>query len=652
MPVDLCDETIQDFIDIWENMELDLSLVSMSPDIPPASRSKGGDLYRGVPKVKFSTQELGMNVGWERGKKEEPALYLQLQTSFRRQDVRGDERWSTQGNDEGSSLYSLTSVSSDDSETMVLTPYIVSSPTSSGLGACQSLSFGGEGSLSSSASTTPDYELSPVNLSPVPEALHPPHLFRDFGNTSAPALVTQESLLYPAVTRAPPGPTTPFQLASVPEIAHQRSHSSAGTTGHPSPWDSYFENPRARPVTPARKAVSTPSSPVRLRAAWSLVTNSLTTGVGGSPTSPPPRSRGSTSTPCVPVLARRAAKILGVGSPPTSTLPHGLRSYSSNLSTASSSPTLLSRGHSSTASSSCSSRSSASTPRSPVAYDPTLDCATLTTALNQYTKTRKIPYLLNKTAAKIALQPSNLPDLDRAFSSLPSNQGICLSTKIRTQTTGPHRLLLLKLLSGPHRGEAEWLSTYCCPLGPRHTRTQIPPDDKLLAEIIFGKSPRELRLLKDTFAELNNGWNIRDALAELYPVGTTGAAFGRAASRLMKCDRDEEDEILGAKRGEEIVAHVEDLYAVGEGGGGVKYLDQRLLLEVVIRRSDGFLRDLCSRFRERHARELVDVVAARERVVVGKGGAWPNNLVRLLIFFAFTSAFLLTGAGVRYYSRT
>ncbi|KAG0643988.1 hypothetical protein HOY80DRAFT_1013800 [Tuber brumale] len=636
MLINLCDETIQDFIDIWENMELDLSLVSMSPDIPPPSRYKGRDLYRRVPKAKISTQELGMNVGWERGKKEEPALYLQLQTSFGREDVRGDERWSTEGNSEYSLSYSPTSASSDDSETMVLTPYIVSSPTPSGSGTGQTLYFGGEGSfrsLSSSASATPDYGLSPVGISPVPEGLRPPHLFREFGNTSAPAPVAQESLLYPVVTRAPPPrpprPTTPIRLASVPEIARQRSHSSAGTTGHPSPWDSYFENPRARPVTPARKAVSTPSSPDGLQAAWPPAANSRTIAVGGSPIPPLPRSRGSTRTLGVPVLARRAAKMLGVGFPPTSTPPLALRSYSSNLSTASSSPTLLSRGHSTTSSNS--SRSSASTPRSPLECDLTLDCATLATALNQYTNTRKIPHLLNKTVAKIALQPSNLPDLDRAFASLPSNQGISLSTKIRTQTTGPHRLLLLKLISGPHRGEAEWLNTYCCPRRPGHTRTQIPPDDKLVAEIIFGKSPRELRLLKDTFAELNNGWNIRDALAELYPDGTTGAAFGRAASRLMKCNRDEEDEALGARRGEEIVAHVEDLYAVGEGGGGVKYLDQRLLLEVVIRRSDGFLRDLCSRFRERHARELVDVVAAKERVAVGKGGAWPSNLEYAII---------------------
>ncbi|CUS14902.1 unnamed protein product [Tuber aestivum] len=636
MPVNVGDETIQDFIDIWENPELGLPLVSMPRCVPPRSLPKGGAVYREGPRFKVSAQELGMNVGWERGEEEEPALYLQLQTSFERQDMTGNERWATRRASDGSSACSCTSGSTEDSETMVLTPFILSHSNPSSPGADQTLSLGGERSLrslSASASTGPDYELSPVNLSPVPDGLYPHPLFPQSSNTPGPAPVVQESFLHPILSRASPPrlprPTTPLRLASVPEITHQRSHSSTGATSCPSPQGPYFENPRARPVTPARKAVSTPSSPERLRAIWPLPIDFRSTGVGESPTASLPRSWGSSSATDGPGLTRKASRILGIDFRPKLALPRGLRSYSSNLSTASSSVPPLSSGHSSTTStastsSTRSTRSSASTPSSALPYDPTEDCVTLTTALNQYAKSRKIPHLLNKTVARIALRPSNLENLNQAFASLPSNQSRSLDTEIRTQTTGPHRLLLLKLLSGPHRNEAEWLSTYCRS-SPGQAHTQVPPDDKLVAEIIFGKSPRELRLLKAAFAELNNGWNICDALAELYPEGTSSAAFGRAARRLMKCDRDE-GEPLGARRNEDIVAQVEDLYAVGRGGGGIKYLDQRLLLEVVIRRSDAFLRDLCRRFRERHARELVDVVAARERVIAGKGGVWPNNL--------------------------
>jgi len=633
MFADLSDETIQAFIDIWENLELDLSLVSMSGGVPLPSPANGGDVRREVPKAEISKQGLGKNVGWERGKQGEPVLYLKLQTSFARQDVRGDERRAMRRNSEDSSAYSPMSLSSDDSGTVVLTPYIVSSPNPSGWGADQTMSFGGERNLKSldipTTTTIPDYELSPVNLSPVPEELYAPSLFPQARSVPAPAPVAEESLLYPVLAKGPspypPGSPAPLQLSSESEIAHQRPHSSTSIS-YLSPWDSYFENPRARPVTPARKTVSTPSSPNRLRAIWPLPIGSRSMGASELPIPSPPRSWGSASPPDRPALTRKVGKMLGIDFRQMSTLPHGLRSYSSNLTAVSSSLPLLPNGHSSTTAStvsSRSSRSSASTPSSPLAYDPRVDCATLATALNHYTNTGKDPHLLNKTVAKITLQPYNLPNLNQAFKSLPSNQNISLNSKIRTQTRGPHRLLLLKLLSGPYCSEAGWLSTYC-----RHRpHAQIPPDDKLVAEIIFGKSPRELQLLKAAFAELNNGWNIRDALAELYPEGTASAAFGRAASLLMKCDRDEGEEVLGARRDEDIVAHVEDLYAAEEGSGGVKYLDQRLLLEVVIRRSDAFLRDLCSRFRERHARELVDVVAARERVVVGQGGGWPNNLV-------------------------
>jgi len=629
MFANLSDETIQAFIDIWENLELDLSLVSMSRGVPLQPPPKGGSVCREVPKVEVSKQGLGRSAGWERGKGEEPVLYLQIQTSFGRQDARGDARGAVQSNGQDSSAYSPTSPSSDDSETVVLTPYIVSSPNPSGWGADQTAFFGEEGNLRSldiSTATTPDYELSPVNLSPVPEELYPPPLSPQSRSVPAPAPVAQESLLCPVPTRAPPHPPgspAPLELASVPEVAHQRPHSSNGTS-YLSPWDSYFENPRARPVAPARKAASAPSSP--LRAIWPLSIGSRSMGANESPIPSPPRSWGSTSSPDRPVLTRKVSKMLGIDFRPTLALPNGLRSSSSNLATASTS------GHSSTTASTTSSRSSgssASTPSSPLTYDPRVDCATLATAINHYTETGENPHLLNGMVAMITLQPDNLPNLNQAFRSLPSNQNISLNSRIRTQTRGPHRLLLLKLLSGPYRSEAGWLSTYC----RRHPSAPIPPDDKLVAEIIFGKSPRELQLLKAAFAELNNGWNIRDALAGLYPEGGPSAAFGRAVSLLMKCDRDEGEEVFGARRDEDIVAHVEDLYAAEEGSGGVKYLDQRLLLEVVIRRSDAFLRDLCSRFRERHARELVDVVAARERVVAGKGGVWPNNLVSGGFFF-------------------
>jgi len=639
MFANLSDETIQAFIDIWENLELDLSLVSMSRGVPlPPSPPKCGSVYKEAPKVELSKQGLRRSVGWERGKEEEPVLYLQIQTSFGRRDVGGDMRGVMGRNGEDSLVYSPTSLSSDDSETVVLTPYIVSSPNPSGSGAGQTMFFGGEGNsrnLDISTTAMSDYELSPVNISPVPEELYPPPLSPRARSVPAPAPVAQESLLCPVPTRAPsphpPGSPAPLQLASMPEVAHRRPHSS-NSTSYLSPWDSYFENPRERPVTPARKAASTPSSPSRLRAILPLPISSRSMGANESPIPSLPHSSGSASPPDRPALTRKVSKMLGIDFLPTFTLPHGLRSYSSNLTTASTSPPHFSSGHSSTTASTASyhsAGSSASTPSIPLTYDPKADCATLSTSLNRYTETGENPHLLNKTVAKVTLQPDSLANLNQAFRALPSNQNTSLSSKIRTQTRGPHRLLLLKLLSGPYRSEAGWLSTYC----RRPPGTQIPPDDKLAAEIIFGKSPRELQLLKAAFAELNNGWNIRDALAELYPEGSPSAAFGRAVSVLMKCGRDEGEEVLGARRDEDIVTHVEDLYAAEEGSGGVKYLDQRLLLEVVIRRSDAFLRDLCSRFRERHALELVDVVAARERVVVGKGGVWPSNLVCFSSFF-------------------
>ncbi|PUU81722.1 hypothetical protein B9Z19DRAFT_1190906 [Tuber borchii] len=75
------------------------------------------------------------------------------------------------------------------------------------------------------------------------------------------------------------------------------------------------------------------------------------------------------------------------------------------------------------------------------------------------------------------------------------------------------------------------------------------------------------------------------------PVPRSAAGESLDEVRLRE---EEEEEALGARRDEDIVGHVEGL-------------------------RDEFLRDLCGRVRERNARELVDVVVARERVVVCKG---------------------------------
>lgn len=178
----------------------------------------------------------------------------------------------------------------------------------------------------------------------------------------------------------------------------------------------------------------------------------------------------------------------------------------------------------------------------------------------------------------------------------------------------------------------------------------------MIAEAIFGKQPDEIEQIKTAFATSSPSRSLETVIEGLYlgsaqhPTGSSydpivsspNLAFGRAVLRVLRADREYEtaktvsllnmDHIL--TREAKLMGDVEDLYRpekqLGGPGSIIKYLDQNLLLELILEKSDIYLRDLCTRFRERHVRELVDVITSRDRVLAGSAGALPNNLVMIL----------------------
>lgn len=172
----------------------------------------------------------------------------------------------------------------------------------------------------------------------------------------------------------------------------------------------------------------------------------------------------------------------------------------------------------------------------------------------------------------------------------------------------------------------------------------------MIAEAIFGKQPDEIERIKTAFATSSPSRSLETVIEGLYlgsaqhsTSSSYGAspnlAFGRAVLRILRADREYEtaktvsllnvDHLL--TREAKLMGDVEDLYRpekqLGGPGSINKYLDQNLLLELILEKSDIYLRDLCTRFRERHVRELVDVITSRDRVLAGSAGALPNNLV-------------------------
>jgi hypothetical protein len=208
---------------------------------------------------------------------------------------------------------------------------------------------------------------------------------------------------------------------------------------------------------------------------------------------------------------------------------------------------------------------------------------------------------------------------------------------IKSETTGNYRLALTRLIGGPHEAEAQWLNK---------SDSSFFMDDKLVAEALFGKSSVDVKLIMFHF-EQATGVPLQKALEDLYlshsytttsynqdATGTTGA-FGRACIRTLKADREVETvEGLSAmnsdralERDSRIMLDIEDLYKTERGTGGPKYLNQVLLLELIMTKSDLYLAELCRKFYERHGKQLTELAIAKDRSKMLVHSTFPVNLV-------------------------
>jgi hypothetical protein len=191
----------------------------------------------------------------------------------------------------------------------------------------------------------------------------------------------------------------------------------------------------------------------------------------------------------------------------------------------------------------------------------------------------------------------------------------------------------MRLLAGPREAEAQALnkndSTYFL-------------DEKLMAEALFGKNPDDIKHIKLHFEQLH-GLSLKTVLKNLYlfsPVSaglvfsstSSSGSFGRACLRILKEDRDVEsvetlammDKNMLMGRERRMAKDVEGLYQTHDGG---KYLNLKLLLELVLQRSDMYLAELSRRFYERYGKELAELVAAKDRSTMVPGSYYPFSLV-------------------------
>jgi hypothetical protein len=271
-------------------------------------------------------------------------------------------------------------------------------------------------------------------------------------------------------------------------------------------------------------------------------------------------------------------------------------------------------------------------PQSP--YDATPDAARIRKCLKM---TKKLDTeLLSATLVSVSQEPyRKLEACQQKYCEL---YGADMVSAVREQTSGQYRLLLTRLMAGPHASEAQAL---------KQSEASYFMDDKLVAEALFGRDPEDIKHIKYNF-ELAHGITLRKALEDLYltntqPSGSVfdaagpSAEFGRACIRTLLADREVETvEMLATmdgnslmRREQSLISDVEELYKNRHGNrrGTNKYLDLDMLLEMVMRRSHLYLAELCRRFQERHGKQLPELVLAKDRASMLPGSYYPVALV-------------------------
>ena len=271
-----------------------------------------------------------------------------------------------------------------------------------------------------------------------------------------------------------------------------------------------------------------------------------------------------------------------------------------------------------------------------ISYDPTLDATRIWKALK---KDKKLDTdLLTSTLVSVSYEQSNVTLLKQKYREL---YGETLVNDIRSGTSGNYRLALTRLLAGPGEGDAMSIS--------KNDNTSMTfGDEKLVAEALFGKSPGEINSIKHGFMQLH-GVELETALETVFLENThhfssgvfdsfcenLSAAFARACIRILRADRDVEtlaqlramDRAHAAERDLQLALDVGPLYSVAgarPGAGAAKCLNQQLLLDLVLRRSDLYLEELCRRFLEVHGRQLPELVLAKDRTKTMTGPLGPS----------------------------
>lgn len=595
-------ESISEYIELWEKFGItESSCPESTGSLPPPPLRKNSLYTRSTPRTTTPNRGNSPKNGF--GMDITPPALSQLRTAFR-QEPALDTPTSIYSDCTRRNLSYASIANTNPFQLSPQEPILIGSPSSS------------------YASTSPLQGLWPAL---------PPSQTR-IRSTSASRYAN--SVHSPPTSALPPVPGLPAHPA-ISIVRPPGQTLRRPPTPPPQPSDFKFEQSRSRPITP-QSPRGQQQNEFGFKGYQIPRLETPGSSRSGTPSSLTPRIL-----PGIPGITAKAARILGIDLPTSMVLqtrsltpPHSRAGFSQEWN---SNPFDL--GY---------------FPNPPrfytASYDPSLDATSIWGALKRSKKPDT--EILTQTVIDVSCTPAKLPILRQKYQELYAED---IKTTIESGTSGPYRIALLRLIVGPWESEADWLNS-CGKRDGKSDVSFLPMDDKMIAEAIFGKQLDEIEQIKTAFATSSPSMSLETVIEGLYlgsaqnsvssscsaimdAVSSPNLAFGRAVLRVLRADREYEtaktvsllnvDQLL--TREAKLMGDVEDLYRAEKRLGGPgsinKYLDQYLLLELIMNKSDIYLRDLCTRFRERHVRELVDVITSRDKVLIGSAGVLPNNLV-------------------------
>ncbi|KAI5806933.1 hypothetical protein EDC01DRAFT_742697 [Geopyxis carbonaria] len=237
-----------------------------------------------------------------------------------------------------------------------------------------------------------------------------------------------------------------------------------------------------------------------------------------------------------------------------------------------------------------------SSPEPTPSYDPTNDAKAILQQLKS-TFSRPSPRPLIKILP--TLTPPQLNMLRREYKQLYRGVNLAKHLKAVFTTSSPFGKIIFAVALGPYESEAWFANSW---YQKKETRNE------LLIESLMGRTNPEIGNIKAAFKDAKYDASLEKAVqTELH-----SNKFRLAVMMQLSCTRMEDGEQLNTEKIHDDVARLGNILERRKEGGETE------MVEIIINRSDPWLREIAATYRRVYERDLMKAIMKRSKNLVGE----------------------------------